>query len=103
LVRLSHPLRPPDFEAEANILRCYTTADVGREYGTGARLSQYVDVIGSFTQALLCGLRQLDNGPQNFRPGIHLDDRSKDCFHQIECMPRSDGQQVGSRRWVGAW
>ena len=91
-------LRSLDFEAEASILRRDTTADVGREYGARTRLSQDVDVIGSFTQTLLAGVRQFDSGPQNLGPGINLDDRSEDCFHHIEGMSRSDGQQVGARR-----
>jgi hypothetical protein len=36
------PLRPPDFEGEASILRRYAAADVGREYGTRTRLTQDV-------------------------------------------------------------
>ena len=51
--------------AAVNVTEVTKDLDVGREYGTRARLSQYVDMIGSFTQALLCGLRQFDNGPQN--------------------------------------
>src|ERR1700730_1911965 len=80
-------LLPPDFEAEANILRRYTSVNVGREYGARTRLSQDVDVIGNFTQALLADVRQSDSGPQNLAPRINLDDLSEDCFHHIECMP----------------
>jgi len=45
------PLRPSDFEAGANILRRYTGAAVGRDYGAGARFSQDDDVIGSYAPA----------------------------------------------------
>jgi glycogen debranching enzyme len=50
-------------------LRRYTTANLRREYGTRTRLSQDIGVIGSFAQALLAGLRQSDDGPENLRPG----------------------------------
>src|ERR1700730_284472 len=84
-------LRSSDFEAGASILRCYTTVNVGREYGTRLRLSENGNVIGSFTQTLLACVRQFDSGPENLGSGVNLDDRPQDRFHQIERMPRSDG------------
>ena len=80
-------LRSSDFEAGASILRCYTTVNLGREYGTGLRLSENGEVIGSFTHTLLACVRQFDSGPENLGSGVNLDDRSQDRFHQIECMP----------------
>ena len=64
-----------------------------QEIGQVVRLAEEedVDVIGSFTQALLTGVRQSDSGPQNLGPGINLCDRSEDRFHHVECMPPSDG------------
>lgn len=84
-------LRSSDFEAGASILRCYTTVNLGREYGTGLRLSENGEVIGSFTHTLLACVRQFDSGPENLGSGVNLDDRSQDRFHQIECMPPIDG------------
>jgi hypothetical protein len=54
-------LRSSDFEAGAGILRCHTAVNVSREYGTRLRLSENGDVIGSFTHALLAGVRQSDS------------------------------------------
>jgi hypothetical protein len=69
-------LRSSDFKAGASILRRYTTVNVGREYGTRLRLSENGDMIGSFTQTLLAGVRQSDDGPENLGPGVNLDDWS---------------------------
>ena len=91
-------LRSSDFEAGASILRCYTTVNVGREYGTRLRLSKNGNVIGSLTQTLLASIRQFDSKPENLGSGLNLDDRPQNRFHQIECMTCIDGEQVGARR-----
>ena len=63
----------------------------GREYGARTRLSHDGDLIGSFTQTLLAGVRQFDGRPQNLVPGVDPEYRSVDRFHCIERMPRSNG------------
>jgi hypothetical protein len=42
--------RPPDLEAEANILWPHSSFDVGRKWGAGTRLSEDADVISGFSQ-----------------------------------------------------
>src|ERR1700730_3439807 len=84
-------LRSSDFEAGASILRCYTTVNVGREYGTRLRLSKNGDVIGSFTQTLSPVSVSLTAGQRiSVRASIAMIG-PRDRFHQIECMPRIDG------------
>jgi len=68
-------------------MRRYAAANLRRECGTRTRLSQDVGVIGSFAQALLAGVRQSDDRPENLCLGVNLDDRSQDRFDQIERMP----------------
>ena len=80
-------LRSSDFEAGASILRCYTTVNVGREYGARLRLSENGQVIGSFTQTLLACVRQLDGGPENLGPGINLENRSQDASIKSSVCP----------------
>jgi hypothetical protein len=60
---------------------------MGREDGARTRFSQHVDVIGSFTLALLAGVRQFDHGPQRLRPGVNIEDLSQDGFYDVECVP----------------
>src|SRR5580692_3703810 len=88
------PLRSSDLESKTSILRRHAAADVGREYGTRARPTQDVDMIGSFTDTMAAGVRQFDRWPQSFGQGVNLDDLSEDGLDQIEGMPRHDGQQV---------
>src|ERR1700731_1858849 len=97
-VQAEPSLRSPDIEREASILRRLPSADVDREDGARASLPENADVIGRFASALLAGVRQFDNGPQNLGPSIDLDDRSEDRFHQVERMSSRDGQQVGAGR-----
>jgi len=82
---------PSDFEGGVRFFRLYTTVNVSRKYCPGTRLAQDEDLIGSFTQTVAPCVHQFDAGPQNLGPGINLDDRSENCLHQIERMPRTDG------------